>query len=409
MTSSAADQAVSSPSGFVERCEVTAVPAGPLKNVRLAIKDNIQVRDLRYTAGHPLFSERRAEHTAPAVQALLNAGATIVGMTCTDAGGLGVTTPGVINPVAPGIIVGGSSGGAAAAIAADQADLALGTDTGGSVRIPAACTGLFAYKPDYSSVSTRGTWPLAPSFDHVGFIARTGELLFRAVRTMPGLLSVQAGTFKRTSIRVGIESSPLRSRDPDISAAVNDAARSLSSTGYTLVPITLPDRDLAVEAHGVITLSEAKSVYRHLTENEIQRLGPAAIRAFKSARGLTAQQVGQAIHALAHVREHFAKLFSEVDVILLPTLSFPPPRLGTRKVTTADCTLPVTLALIYETCGFNVYGGPVMTFPYTRFDPVRSIPISLQAAVARCSDSHHLTLFQSILDDLSAPTQPRTI
>ena len=96
------------------------------------------------------------------------AGARIVGVTRTDAGGFGVTTPEVENPVAPGRTVGGSSGGSAAAVAAGLADVALGTDTGGSVRIPAACTGLIGFKPTRGRIATDGVWPLAPSLDHVG-------------------------------------------------------------------------------------------------------------------------------------------------------------------------------------------------------------------------------------------------
>ncbi len=121
--------------------------AGPLAGLRVAVKDNIAVAGLPFTAGHPLFSDRTADTDAPAVRQLRDAGARIVGVTYTDAGGFGVTTPVVKNPAAPGRTVGGSSGGSAAAVAAGLADVALGTDTGGSVRIPAACTGLVGFKP----------------------------------------------------------------------------------------------------------------------------------------------------------------------------------------------------------------------------------------------------------------------
>ena len=93
---------------------------------------------------------------------LRQAGARIVGVTRTDAGGFGVTTPEVENPVAGGRTVGGSSGGSAAAVAAGLADVALGTDTGGSVRIPAACTGLIGFEPTRGRIGNDGVWPLSP-------------------------------------------------------------------------------------------------------------------------------------------------------------------------------------------------------------------------------------------------------
>lgn len=127
--------------GFLERRILAGADHGVLHGVRLAVKGNTPVEGFRFTAGHTLFLNRRAPYTAPAVQLLLDSGAVIVGTTCSDAGGFGVTTPGVINPIARDLIVGGSTGGAAA-LASGDADLGIGTDTTGSIRIPAACTGV---------------------------------------------------------------------------------------------------------------------------------------------------------------------------------------------------------------------------------------------------------------------------
>src|SRR5882672_1020705 len=157
---------------FVAIAPDAGAGAGPLSALRVAVKDNIAVRGLPFTAGHPLFADRIADGDAWAVRRLRQAGARIVGVTHTDAGGFGVTTPTVANPAAPGKTVGGSSGGSAAAVAAGLADVALGTDTGGSVRIPAACTGLIGFKPTRGRVPTDGLWPLSTSLDHVGVIGR---------------------------------------------------------------------------------------------------------------------------------------------------------------------------------------------------------------------------------------------
>src|SRR5690242_1409067 len=131
---------------------------GPLAGLRVAVKDNIRVDGLPFTAGLPMYRGRVASRDATAVRLIREAGAQIVGVTCTDAAGLGVATPAVTNPASPDHIAGGSSGGAAAAVAAGDADLGLGTDTGGSVRIPAACCRIYGFKPSHGRVSTDGVW-----------------------------------------------------------------------------------------------------------------------------------------------------------------------------------------------------------------------------------------------------------
>jgi Asp-tRNA(Asn)/Glu-tRNA(Gln) amidotransferase A subunit family amidase len=401
MSASAPCASVCAPSGFVERCSITLSTHGLLEDIRLAVKDNIEVAGQPYTAGHPLFSARRATRTAVPVQRLLHAGATLVGMTCTDAGGFGVTTPGVINPRDPDVIVGGSSGGAAAVIAAGQADCALGTDTGGSVRIPAACTGLFAYKPDYDALSCEGTWPLAPSFDHVGLLASSSALLLRAARVLLGSSIGPSMSPERSRIRVGIESNPTVARHPQVCALMQEAIRALRAAGYSLVSVELPDRDLIVDSHSTITLIEAASLYRDLGDQDIQNLGSAAIRALKAAQRLTEAQVAQARRSLPKIRAMFAQAFANTDVLVLPTLSFPPPRVGEKVVHSSRGNIPVVRALTYDTCGFNIFGGPVYTFPWDRMGAASPIPFSLQAAVGRCAGSHHLTLFELLAADLS--------
>lgn len=393
---------IASANGFVERRIVTTGQVGILSGARLAIKDNVEVSGLRYTAGHSLFAERRGQRTAPAVESLLAAGVKIVGMTCTDAGGFGVTTPGVINPINPEIIIGGSSGGAAAAVAAGEADIALGTDTAGSLRIPAACTGLYAYKPSYGAVSLSGVWPLAPSFDHVGLISKTSELLFRSAGVLLGSPYKRSEFSDRSRIRIGYETTPPALRSEEASTAMNNITRSLEASGYRLIPIELPDREAVIETHGIITLTEAALVYQGLTAAECGKLGPAAIKAQKSAQQITGEQVQRARNRVAQIRQSFDDAFARVDVLIVPTLPCAPPEIGKKIVDIRDHKLSVLHAMIYETCGFNMYGAPVMALPC---DPLRGsnrIPFSLQIAGACNSDICHLSIFNAISTDLAA-------
>jgi Asp-tRNA(Asn)/Glu-tRNA(Gln) amidotransferase A subunit family amidase len=401
MTISTDASSITSSDGFVERRIVTSGQTGILSGARLAIKDNIEVTGLRYTAGHPHFSERRGQRTATAVERLLAAGAQIVGMTCTDAGGFGVTTPGVINPVDPEIIVGGSSGGSAAAVASGAADIALGTDTAGSVRIPAACTGLFAYKPMYGEVPLSGVWPLASSFDHIGLIAKTRDLLFQSAGVLLGLSDERTEFPGRSSVRIGIEATPPALRSEQVSAAMENTIRSLEASGYGLVAVELPDREATIEAHGIITLAEAARVYQELGAADRTKLGSAAIKALKSAERITCEQVERAHNRLAQIRQTYADAFTSVDLLVVPTLPCAPIDIGKKTAEIRGKMLSVLHAMIYETCSFNAYGAPVMTLPCAPLGGSNHIPFSLQIVGGRDANRHHLSIFRAISADLA--------
>ena len=169
-----------------------ALPGDEPTGRPLAVKDLFDTAGLVTTYGSPLFAEHVPEETAPAVTALESAGWGVVGKTNLHEFAFGTTSEnphfGVVpNPLAPGRVAGGSSGGNAAALALGAADLALGTDSGGSIRIPAACCGIVGFKPTFGLVSLLGCFPLAPTFDHAGPMARDVEVCERALRELaPG-------------------------------------------------------------------------------------------------------------------------------------------------------------------------------------------------------------------------------
>ncbi|HKG10845.1 MAG TPA: amidase, partial [Gaiellaceae bacterium] len=155
-----------------------AVPEHVGPGVRLAVKDLFDTAGLKTTYGSVIFAEHVPERSAPAVRRLEEAGYANVGKTNLHEFAYGVTSQNphfgtVPNPVAPGRVAGGSSGGSAAAVAAGLADVALGSDSGGSIRIPSAWCGLVGFKPTFDLVPIEGCFPLAPSFDHAGPMARS--------------------------------------------------------------------------------------------------------------------------------------------------------------------------------------------------------------------------------------------
>jgi len=295
-------------------------------------------------------------------------------MTYTDAGGFGVTTPAVVNPLDPTLVAGGSSGGAAVAVATREADIGIGTDTAGSIRIPAACCGLFGFKPSFGLIPTDGVWPLAKSFDHVGFIARGLSSLSSAAHQF---IESPSSNSQREAKRltIGIDRSVSSFRSEWTHRHLRGVVRRLEVAGHSIIEIDLPDRETCVRTHGIITLAEASGVYEGLSEAEISRLSPTAIQALGAAMTIAESDVAAARQQLGSIRIDLAKTFCQVDVLLLPTLAIHPPLTLSKSVTVGAVKKPTLLGLIYETCLFNLTGSPVVTMPVPNAD---GVPFSIQ-------------------------------
>ena len=365
---------------FVERAPERGSDAstgGPLTGLRLAVKDNIAVAGLEWTAGLPLLAERRATSDAPCVAKLLAAGARLVGVVATDSAGFGMTTPGVLNPLDKTLTVGGSSGGSAAAVAAGLADIALGTDTAGSVRVPAACCGLYGFKPSYGRVSTAGVTPLSATFDHVGLLAANLDVL---VSGAAALLSEACPTPQQRPLVIGFDPHRLEGVDNDIAEAIFAALILLGAAGHDIRDLHLPERDAVIDAHGIVTCAEARSVWATHWPHDAALLGDTVRRTLTYAQTITDAEIAEARIAVEHLRGEIDAAVAKVDVVLGPTLQVPPPPAGARRVRIGDSEVPVVRALMAETCPFNLSGHPALSLPI----PERraGVPVSLQLAGA---------------------------
>jgi Asp-tRNA(Asn)/Glu-tRNA(Gln) amidotransferase A subunit family amidase len=348
---------------FVERCRVAPSGRGVLDGVRLAVKDNIAVEGKAFTAGHPLFTERRAHHTATAVQRLLAAGAEIVGMARTDAGGFGVTSPGLINPVFPDRTLGGSSSGPAAAVAADFADLGLGTDTGGSIRVPAACTAIFGYKPFEGVVPGDGVWPLAPCFDTIGLLARDLHLLACGAAVLiddPRLPSTEA---EGRRLVLGFDEGNAGFADDATRSALASFLSLARRHGHIVRPLGLPHRGEIASVHRTLALAEARGVYANLSEGELARLAPAARADLARAEAIDKLAIERSGSAARLIKEAIRQAVLQVDALIGPTLPAFPPFAGTSRVEIGGRLYPIVSALLSETRMANVAGLPALSMP----------------------------------------------
>ncbi|MBJ3776539.1 amidase family protein [Acuticoccus mangrovi] len=328
-----------------------AVDPGP--GPRVAVKDMIAVEGLLQTAGLATRSDTRAVADAPAVAALRRAGFAIVGTTCTDSAGFGTMTPTVTNPRHPERAVGGSSGGAAAAVAGGLAEVGLGTDTGGSGRIPAAYCDLFAFKPG-SRTNLEGVVPLSPTFDSLAVMSDD-----------PGHLAAAAAAI--TDGWRDAEPSPARWRYdekaaafavPAVGAAFARAVDRLPAGEAAHNPI--PCGSLAV-AHAVIVCAEAQLVHRDDYVRHPDLFPYEAIGGLSMEVG--ARELAAARLTIARAREAYSRFMAPDDILVRPTLPMMPAGRHERSVRLHDEDMPITNANIRFTMEFNVARLPVVVVP----------------------------------------------
>lgn len=352
--------------------------AGPLAGETVAVKDLFAVAGHRTGAGNPAWlaaAPTQPAH-ADAVDALLAAGADVRGIARTDelAWSLAGTNPhygATPNPAAPGRISGGSSSGSAAAVAFDEASIGLGTDTGGSIRVPAAYQGLYGLRTTHGAVSRAGVVPLAPTFDTVGWMTRDAELLARV-----GSVLV-AGTPTGADRRLVSVPDLLRLADVDVAAAVAAWQPRL------IIPETWPLDDLPRwrDAFSVLQGWEAWQAHGAWAATHLDTLVPDVRARFERARSLTDDDADRARRVVDAARATIRDLVAD-RVVVLPATPGVAPLLGPGLDERLQATREATLAL---TCLAGIGGLPALTVPLTT---AAGLPcgVSLLAAPGRDHD-----------------------
>ena len=330
-----------------------ALPADEPVGRPLAVKDLFDTAGLVTTYGSPLFGDHLPTETAPAVLALETAGWGVVGKTNLHEFAYGTTSEnphfGVVpNPVAPGRVAGGSSGGNAAALALGAADLALGTDSGGSIRIPAACCGIVGFKPTYGLVSLDGCFPLAPSFDHAGPMARD-------VATCEEALGALVSSFEPRALEsleefeVGV--AWVGDADPLVRARVEAAAAHFSHRRE--IELSRP------EGVGQLFMREVAGVHQELFAENSDLYGEDLRIKIERCLGVTDAEAETAARCRAEYRETVESALASIDLIVTPTLPCVAPRVGAGGTGDVD----VRETLISCTFPFNALGWPALALP----------------------------------------------
>jgi aspartyl-tRNA(Asn)/glutamyl-tRNA(Gln) amidotransferase subunit A len=361
--------------------------AGALQGMTLGVKDNLDVAGMPTTAGIAAFRGRIAAQDAPAVAALRRAGAVILGKLAMHEGALGATTdtPGFgrcMNPLRAGFTPGGSSGGSAAAVAAGFVTLAIGTDTMGSVRIPAAYCGIVGLKPTAGLVPRHGVVPLSPSLDHVGMLAATPRLAARGLEAMViehaqdaasrpaphGWRATPEAQPDPAALRFGLPQSVLDApMEPAVRAAWEAAMARLRGLGATVAPIATPGWDPGAARRAGLLLIEAEGAALHA---QVIDDPAAASEGFRAAlaygRDAGAVRVVRALFRIAEVRAAILRALDAVDVLLLPT--------APQRAFAHDTPVPADQA---DFCApANFAGLPALAFPWAAGDG--GLPCSIQ-------------------------------
>jgi aspartyl-tRNA(Asn)/glutamyl-tRNA(Gln) amidotransferase subunit A len=368
---------------------------GPLHGVPVALKDIIYTGGVRTTMGSALYAGHVPDHSATVARKLEEAGSILIGKTNThelaygptgDRSHFGPTR----NPHDTRRITGGSSGGSGAAIAANLCYGALGSDTGGSIRIPTALCGVVGMKPTFGRVSKMGVFPLSWSLDHVGPITRTVEdnaLMLNALvgHDSEDLYSVDLPPedFTRDLERglqragIGIPTSFYTEHvDEEVEAHLRQAAEIFVSLGSEVREVEIPNLWETLRAQRLVLAAEAYAVHEERLENEPEKFGEEARERLMEGARPRAYRYANARRRGMLATEEFARALHGVDAILTPTLPIAAPEIGQREINIGDYEETVRSALTRFTGPTDLTGHPSLSVPCGT--TASGLPVGLQ-------------------------------
>jgi aspartyl-tRNA(Asn)/glutamyl-tRNA(Gln) amidotransferase subunit A len=374
----------------------TGVDRGPLHGIPIAYKDLFYTRGVKTTAGSRVYENFVPDSDADVVVRLREAGAISIGKTNLHELAFGITSRNphygpVLNPLDHARLVGGSSGGSAAAITAGMVPMALGSDTGGSVRIPASYCGIVGFKPTYDRVSRRGVLPLAFSSDHVGPLGSCVEDCAIAFSAMTGggtILGPEPLTHLK-GVRVGVARNFFFDAiDEEVAASVRRSISGLEDHGATLIDVQVPDfTEINVTAR-LVQLAEVAAIYWE--QKDATLFGKDVWSLLEQGRMVAGHEYinGQRLRTL--FRREMDRVWEKVDILATPTTPVTAPPIDVQTVKIGTTEESVRMASTRLLRGINFLGEPALSMPCGKAES--GLPIGLQLISAPYADEKLLTI-----------------
>jgi aspartyl-tRNA(Asn)/glutamyl-tRNA(Gln) amidotransferase subunit A len=354
---------------------------GPLHGIPIAHKDLMWTQGIRTTSGSKLFADFVPDRDAAVVTKLASAGAVMVGKAGLHELAYGITSDNpffgtIRNPRNPEHSPGGSSGGSGTAVSTGMAFMATGTDTGGSIRVPASFCGVVGLKPTYGLVDRRGVQPLGLSLDHVGPLARTVDDVRLSLDAMSDSARRKPKPATLREIRVGVpENFYFETVAPDVKDAVHEAARRAEKLGVRVTQVRVPDIEALNTVCLVILMSEAAAVHQ-VNLRRRNDFGADVLARLEEGLLVPAADYVNAQRQRKRLLARFHGLFQAIDCLLTPTTPITAPRIGQRQIELDGVQYETRAIGTRFVRGFNLLGFPALSMPCG--ESREGLPIGLQ-------------------------------
>jgi aspartyl-tRNA(Asn)/glutamyl-tRNA(Gln) amidotransferase subunit A len=384
---------------------------GPLHGIPIAHKDLVRTKGVRTTAGSKILAAYVPNRDAAIAARLDQAGAISVGKTGLHELAYGATSDNphfgaIHNPWDLERSPGGSSGGSAAAVTAGIVPFATGTDTGGSIRIPASFCGAVGLKPTYGRINARGVLPLSVSLDHVGPIARTVRDCAIAFQSMTNAPTgyVPPADVQIQGLRIGLPVNFYFEKiEVEVGLAVRTAVQTAAAIGAHIIEVRVPDMKALNAVARTIQLPEALTAWKRYLGRP-QDFGADVLALLEQGRDVRAADYIDAQRERRRVGAQFAELWSQVDCIFTPTTPMNAPKIGQKEVLLGGAREEVRSAATRLTRGMNALGLPAISIP-CGFSK-SGLPIGLQVIAPALSEDVLLRVAAAIEDSLHLRLSP---
>ena len=396
---------------------------GALHGIPFSVKDIIAVNNVTLTAGSKIFLNHKSKADSTIIKHMKKAGSILIGTNNLNEFAAGITGKNTIfgnskNPYSLDRISGGSSGGSAVAVAAGLVPFALGTDTGGSIRVPSSLCGIFGFKPTFASINNNGVYKLSPSLDHIGIMGRSSidlSLVFSIIRKKRGKLNVYINEFERQKLSLLNLKKILLEKKITITIGIpkdyflDYMENGVENTFNNFINILKSNKSLSfinVEINAehffrsrlLVRLFESYIIHKKETKKNFSSYGPELRDQLLEGAKIKFKDYSEALSTIKKIKKQFLYLYSKFDFMVLPTTIISAPLLSECTVHIKDKLFSVRESLLRNTYVFNSIGFPALTIPFG-FSFPSNMPIGIQI-IAKPYNDYKLLMFGNYLEKL---------